>query len=146
MLWYDWLHSHLGNVDGGHMRAGLYMVPSLKFRYSSGQFVKSQQLKSWKLAQLTISHMIPNPLVSSITWMSTWQHFLKARLKTSVESWVEQNIFFHKIIKKYYPNSYHSYIKYHMTLNIIFKCCLCMWIELVPPWLFGILRATSHMR
>ena len=28
--------------------------------------------------------------VSSMTWMSTWRHFSRARLGTSVESWVEQ--------------------------------------------------------
>ena len=46
--------------------------------------MQSQSFRARKLG-LTTSHGVP-----STTWMPTWQHFSKVRLKACVEGWVEQ--------------------------------------------------------
>ena len=55
--------------------------------------MQSQSLRAWKLAPTT-SHRVP-----SMTWMPTWQHFLRVGVRTCVESRVEQ---------KAWPNSQHK--------------------------------------
>ena len=70
-------------------RADSHGVPSPKSIVTWGQFEQSQPLKVWKLG-LTTSHMVPSLKSPSMTWKPTWQHFLEVRLRTCVESWIEQ--------------------------------------------------------
>ena len=40
----------------------------------------------------SIEHGVPSPRTKSMTWMLTCQRFLKVRLGTCVESWVEEKL------------------------------------------------------
>ena len=96
--------------------------------------MQSEPLKTWKLGIIT-SHGIPNPKsqVPTMTWMPTWQHFLKMRPGTCVASWVVQKArpnsqptsceFLHKTIK--------IRLLYHLTIFYWFwGPCLHYWDSL----------------
>ena len=56
-----------------NLRSSSHAGASPKSQVIWGQSMRSQLLKAWKLAHAT-SHGVP-----SMTWMSTWQHFLEVR-------------------------------------------------------------------
>ena len=57
-----------------NLRAGSHGVSSPRYQLIGGQYVESQSLRAWKLG-LTTSHMVP-----SMTWMPTWQHFMRGEV------------------------------------------------------------------
>ena len=69
---------------GGALRACSHGFPSHLRSIRAISIIESMKVGTYHFTQVSKSQ------VPTMTWMTTWQHSLEVRLRTCIETWVEQ--------------------------------------------------------